>query len=60
MDKDGRVPEVKILKSSGDLVFDREAVKTLDKWRLNRGPVVIELPLRFQLTPRSYSVDVGR
>ncbi len=59
-DKEGRITQVKILKSSSDAVFDREAVKTLGKWRLNRGPIIIELPLRFRLTPRSYSVDVGR
>ncbi|MEO5721520.1 MAG: TonB family protein [Chthoniobacterales bacterium] len=59
-DKDGKVFQVKILNSSGDATFDREAVKTLGKWRLARGPLVIELPLRFKLTPTNYSVDVGR
>ena len=60
-DKDGKVTQVKILKSSADATFDREAVKTLGKWRLRRSrPLVIELPLRFTLTPTNYSVDVGR
>ena len=60
-DKDGNVVQVKILKSSGHAVFDREAVKTLGKWRLRSGrALILELPLRFQLTPTNYSVDVGR
>ncbi len=58
-DKDGRIKQVKVLKSSGDAIFDREAVNTLGKWRLARGPLIIELPLRFRLTPKNYSVDVG-
>ncbi len=61
-DKDGRVKTVKVLKSSGDSTFDREAVKTLGKWRLRpRGrDLILELPLRFTLTRTNYSVDVGR
>ena len=60
-DKDGKVVQMKILKSSGDAVFDREAVKTLGKWRLRPGrALILELPLRFQLTPTNYSVDIGR
>lgn len=58
--KSGAVDEVRVLKSSGDKVFDRVTVRTLRKWRLRRGPVVVELPLRFTLTPTSYSVDVAR
>lgn len=58
--KDGKVTQVRVLKSSSDAAFDRVAVKTLGKWRLRRGPLVIELPLRFTLTPANYSVDVGR
>ncbi len=58
--KDGRVQQVRIPKSSGDAVFDQEAVKTLGKWRLRRGPLVLELPLSFTLTPTHYSVDVAR
>ncbi len=59
---DGKVRQIKILKSSGDETFDREAVKTLGKWRLRpRGKnLLLELPLRFTLTPTKYSVDVGR
>ena len=59
-DNGGKVQHVRIVKSSGDTVFDQEAVKTLGKWRLRRGPLVIELPLSFTLTPTSYSVDVAR
>jgi len=60
VNKAGLVERVVILKSSGDPVFDQAAQKTLGKWLLSRGPLVIELPLRFVLTPESYSVDVAR
>ena len=57
---DGRVENVVVLQSSGDPVFDKAAVKTLGKWELNRGPLVVELPLSFILTPSSYRVDIAR
>lgn len=60
MQKDGSVEAVKVLQPSGDETFDRVTVKTLRSWRLRRGPVVIELPLRFKLTQTSYSVDIPR
>jgi TonB family protein len=59
-DKAGKVEHVRILKSSGDATFDRSVEKTLRKWRLRRGPLVLELPLSFVLTPTSYAVDVAR
>jgi TonB family protein len=43
--KDGKVEDVRILKSSGDATFDRVAVSTLRKWRLRKGPLIVELPL---------------
>ncbi|MFZ1218305.1 MAG: energy transducer TonB [Chthoniobacterales bacterium] len=58
--RDGRVSEVRILKASGDAVFDRTAVETLRKWRLRRGPLILELPLSFKLTPASYEVDIPK
>ncbi len=58
--KEGQADAVKILKCSGGDIFDREAVKTLGKWRLRHGPLVLELPLRFQLTPTDFSVQVAR
>lgn len=58
--KDGRVADVKVLKGSGDDAFDRIAVKTLRKWRLRRGPLILELPLSFTLTPTTYSVDIPK
>jgi TonB family protein len=54
--KDGKVEDVRILKSSGDATFDGVAVSTLRKWRLRKGPLIIELPLAFKLTPRRYDV----
>jgi TonB family protein len=58
--KDGTVSDVKILTRSGDDVFDRAAVDTLRQWHLHRGPLIIELPLVFNLTPTHYSVGVPK
>lgn len=58
--KDGTVSEVKILKPSGDEIFDRTAVNTLRTWRLRRGPLILELPLAFTLTPSNYSVEIPK
>lgn len=60
IDSTGRVESVMVLQSSGDPIFDKAAQKTLRKWELNRGPLVVELPLSFILTPNSYRVDVAR
>ena len=60
VEKDGAVRDVKILKPSGDLTFDNVTVNTLRKWCLRRGPLIIELPLSFKLTPTSYSVDIAK
>ncbi len=51
---------VAITKSSDDETFDNITVKALRKWRLRHGPLVVELPLHFTLTPVSYSVDIAR
>ena len=58
--KDGLVSEVKTLKESGDLVFDQITQKTLLRWRFHRGPLILELPLAFKLTPTHYSVGVPK
>jgi len=58
--KNGTVSEVKILQRSGDEVFDETAVFTLRQWHLHRGPLIIELPLVFNLTPNHYSVGVPK
>jgi TonB family protein len=58
--KDGRVSEVKILKRSGDEIFDRTTVETLRQWRLRRGPLILEIPLSFNLTPTHYSVAIPK
>jgi TonB family protein len=58
--KDGRVSEVRILKRSGDEVFDRTVIGTLRQWRLSRGPLVVELPLAFRLTPSRYSIGISK
>ena len=57
---DGKVATVRVLKSSGDTLFDQVAVRTLRKWRLRRGPLVVELPLAFTLTPTIFTVMVAR
>lgn len=58
--KDGTVSEVKILHPSGDEIFDRTTVDTLGKWRFRRGPLVVELPLAFRLTPTNFSVAIPK
>jgi TonB family protein len=58
VDKEGTVTEVKILKPSGDQIFDEVVIKTLRKWRLRTGPKIIELPLAFTLTPDSFRVRI--
>lgn len=58
VEKAGAVNEVKVLKGSGDAAFDRVTVETLKKWRLRTGPKIIELPLAFKLTPKSYDVTI--
>jgi TonB family protein len=58
--KDGRVSDVRIIKRSGDDTFDQVAVTTLRNWRLRRGPLILELPLSFKLTPTKYSVEIPK
>jgi TonB family protein len=58
--KDGTVSEVKILKRSGDAPFDLITVRTLQRWRFRRGPLIVELPLGFTLTPTHYSVGIPK
>jgi len=58
--KDGIVSDVKILKRSGDNVFDRAVIYTLRLWRFRRGPLILELPLAFSLTPTHYSVSIPK
>jgi TonB family protein len=58
--KDGTVADVKILHQSGDEIFDRTTVDTLRKWRFRRGPLIVELPLAFRLTPTNYSVAIPK
>ena len=60
VDPSGHVTDVRILQSSGDETFDKTVRKTLLKWRLTRGPLVVEIPLSFALTPNSYRLDVAR
>ena len=57
---DGSATDVKVLKSSGDPTFDEATRAALRNWRLTRGPLVIELPLSFTLSPQSYSVAIPR
>ena len=57
---DGTIRDVKILKTSGDKMFDHITVQTLRKWRLRRGPLIIELPLSFTMTPKSYAVEIPK
>jgi TonB family protein len=57
---DGNVSRVKVLKPSGDAIFDEITVATLRKWRLRRGPLVVELPLSFTLAPTKFSIGIPK
>lgn len=57
---DGKVADVRMLKSSGDNTFDRIIVGALGKWRLRRGPLIVVLPLSFSLTPTKFSVEIPK
>lgn len=56
----GKVTTVTVLKSSGDPAFDESVQKTLRKRQFTRGPLTVELPLSFTLTPTSYRIDGAR
>jgi len=58
--KGGKVEDVRILKTSGDPTFDRITVDALRRWRLRKGPMIIELPLAFRLTPRTFDFWVAK
>lgn len=58
--KDGTVSDVKTLHPSGDVVFDRTVFLTLREWRFRRGPLIVDLPLAFSLTPTHYSVFIPK
>ena len=56
VDKNGRVVDVKIVKSSRDATFDYAAVGALRQWRFRKGPGTLQLPLAFKLTSHSFDV----
>jgi TonB family protein len=58
--RDGKVEDVRMLKTSGDSTFDSITISTLRKWRLRKGPLIVELPLAFRLTPRTYDFWVAK
>ncbi len=56
----GDATKVKVLKTSGDSVFDQITVAALKNWRLRRGPLTIELPLSFHLTSTNYTIGIPK
>jgi len=60
VDRTGQVAKVGIKKSSGDAPFDQVALIGLRQWRFRRGPLIIELPLYFNLTPAKFSVRIPK
>ncbi len=56
----GDAIKAKVLKSSGNAVFDETTVAALQSWRLRRGPMIIELPLSFHLSSTKYSVGIPK
>ena len=57
---EGKVTEVKILKSSGDATFDHVAVTALRQWLFRKGPGTVQLPLAFTLSRHKYGVRIVR
>ena len=60
VDRNGTVSDVTIKRSSGDAPFDRVTVQALRQWRFRRGPIKIELPLSFVLTPSKFSLHLPK
>ncbi len=56
----GDAVKARVLKSSRDAIFDQTTLAALQNWRLRRGPMIIELPLSFQLTSTKYSVGIPK
>ena len=56
----GEVTSVAVKKSSGDAPFDEVMVGAMRKWRFRRGPLEIELPLYFALTPEKFTVRLPK
>lgn len=60
VDRAGRVADVTVKTPSGDEPFDRVTAKAMRRWRFRRGPLIIELPLSFELTSTNFSVHVPK
>lgn len=56
----GEVTSVAVKKFSGDPPFDEVMVRAMRQWRFRKGPVEIELPLYFALTPQKFSVRIPK
>lgn len=60
VDRAGRVTAVTVKKSSGDANFDQAMQRALRGWLFRRGPLEIELPLYFALTPQKFAVRIPK
>ena len=60
VDTKGQVTDVSVKKSSGDAPFDEASVRAMRQWQFRKGPVEIELPLYFVLTPEEFSVRIPK
>jgi TonB family protein len=60
VDREGHVTNVTVKKSSGDATFDEVTARAIRGWRFRRGPIEIELPLYFALTPESFAVRIPK
>ncbi len=58
--KSGAVTKVNLKRASGDDAFDQNAASVLARWYFRKGPVVLELPLSFVLTPEKFSLYVPK
>lgn len=60
VDAAGHVTAVTVKKSSGDAPFDDVMVRAMRQWQFRKGPLEIELPLYFALTPDKFSVRIPK
>jgi TonB family protein len=56
----GHVNNVTVKRGSGDATFDEVVVEAMRKWQFRRGPLELEIPLYFALSPRKFEVHIPK
>ncbi|MFN2507756.1 MAG: energy transducer TonB [Chthoniobacterales bacterium] len=58
VDSRGKVTSVKVLKSTGNRLFDAEAADTLARWRTHPGIRQVDIPLNLVITGPRRVIDI--